>query len=109
MQDNKKDNQGSEGPWWREAAFLFSEISAWIVVPIVAALIVGKTLDQKYDTAPWLFIILAALGFLVTAYGIIHSVKKYTKTARIKKEDWKRLKRVKEEEDGSTEEKTKSI
>ena len=76
MEENK-DNRGNGGPWWREAAVLFSEISTWIVGPIVLALIAGKWLDAKYGTKPWIFIALAAVGFAITAYGIVKTVRKY--------------------------------
>ncbi len=102
------NNQGKGGPWWREAAFLFSEISAWIVFPIVAALVAGKALDAKYGTSPWLFITMAAFGFLITAYGIVRSVKKYSSISKIKKEDWKMLKKI-PKEDSDTEQEKKSI
>lgn len=82
---NNESRQINTVPWWREGAMIFSEISAWIVVPIVLALVAGKKLDSNYGTEPWIFLGLALFGFLVTAYGIIKSVSKYSK--RIKKEE----------------------
>jgi len=72
------DNQKSSGPWWKDGALIFSEISTWIVVPIVLALILGKWLDARYGTEPWIFIGLAVFGFLITAFGIVKSVRKYS-------------------------------
>lgn len=64
-------------PSWAVGVQLFSEISGWIVGPIVIALILGKWLDGKFGTEPWIFIALAAFGFLITIYGIVKIVKNY--------------------------------
>ena len=58
---------------------IFSEISTWIVVPIVLALIFGKMLDAHYGTKPVIFITLAVLAFLFSCLKIISVVKNYTK------------------------------
>ena len=70
MVENQKPN-------WVVGAQLFTEISGWIVGPIVIALIAGKWLDVKFGTEPWLFLALAALGFLVTIFGIVKVVRNY--------------------------------
>ncbi len=85
-----KPKQGSESPQqsgagWIPAMQIFTEISSWIVVPIVLALIGGKALDKHFGTTPVLFLVLAGLGFLISAYGIVKSVKKYE--AKMKKQD----------------------
>ncbi len=69
--------QNNQKPSWAVGVQLFTEISSWIVGPIVVALIAGKWLDAKYGTAPWIFIALAALGFVMTIYGIVKIVKNY--------------------------------
>ena len=74
-----ENNQNSGGPWWKQGVELFSEVSTWILVPIVLALIAGKALDNHYGTKPFWLLVLAGLSFLVSAYGIVKSVKKYTK------------------------------
>lgn len=84
MEEDINKSNNSSGPWWKAGALVFSEISTWIVVPIVLALIFGKKLDAHYGTEPWMFIGLAALGFLITAYGIVKSVRKYAEKAKKK-------------------------
>ncbi|MCE9548977.1 AtpZ/AtpI family protein, partial [Candidatus Nomurabacteria bacterium] len=64
-------------PWWSQAVQLFSEVSTYIVVPIVIALIAGKALDSHFGTKPWIFIALAGFGFLVSCYGIYKVIKRY--------------------------------
>jgi F0F1-type ATP synthase assembly protein I len=66
---------------------VFSEISGWIIVPVILAVVVGKPLDIRYNSAPVILLVSATLGFLISSYGIVHSVKKYA--AKIKKEEGK--------------------
>jgi F0F1-type ATP synthase assembly protein I len=73
MEENKKKDK----ILWVPAVGVFSEISTWIAVPIILAVIGGKALDKNYGTSPWLLIVFAALAFFVSSYGIVKSVKKY--------------------------------
>ena len=68
-------------PFWRPALFLASQVTGWIVVPIIASLYIGKWLDQKYGTEPWLFLSLTALAFIITAIGIVRLATKFIKEA----------------------------
>ena len=68
---------------------VLSEVSTWIVVPIVLALIFGKMLDSRYGTKPTIFLVCAGIGFLITCLGIYRVMKKYTGTL---KETAKKLK-----------------
>ncbi len=73
-----KDNLSNRDKiWWKPAVEIFSQISTWIVVPIVLALIVGKKLDAHFDTKPWIFLGLALFGFLISSFGIFRIVIRY--------------------------------
>ena len=78
MKENKKVLDGGK-PLWATGVEMFSQISMWIVAPIVGALVVGKSLDAHYGTKPWMFIGMAGLGFLVTLIGIVRIVLKYVR------------------------------
>ena len=82
---NKDIKQQNSGPWWKPAMQIFSEVSTWIAVPIILALIAGKALDQRYDTKPLMLLVLAGIAFLISAYGIVQSVRNYAK--KIKEKD----------------------
>jgi F0F1-type ATP synthase assembly protein I len=84
--NTKQDNLEA---WWKPALEIFSEVSAWIVVPIVFALVIGKSLDKYFGTKPWLFIILAILGFVFSSFKIVQIVKKYTDNLNLKNKDKK--------------------
>ena len=80
--DKQNLNQGE--PWWKPGVQIFSEVSTWIVVPIILALIAGKALDKHYGTKPLMLLVLAGIGFLISSYGIVKAVKKYS--VKIKKD-----------------------
>ncbi len=64
-------------PWWKPGVKIFSQVSVWIVVPIVLALIIGKKLDAHFDTQPLIFLSLALFGFLFSSFGIFKIVVRY--------------------------------
>lgn len=74
-----------KGPWWKPAFEIFSEISTWIAVPIILAVIGGKALDTHYNTKPWFFIGCVVFSFMVSSIGLVRSVRKYAD--RIKKNE----------------------
>ncbi len=79
MEDNKQNMNNKGGPWWKDGVQIFTEVSVWIVVPILLALFVGKGLDAHYGTKPVIFLVLAGVGFLFSCFGIVRVVKKYMK------------------------------
>ena len=87
MEDNKNKI------WWKPAVEIFSEVSTWIAIPIVLALVIGKMLDKHYNTKPIFLLILAGIGFLFSSYGIVKSVKKYSE--KLKKEEKNNLNNLK--------------
>lgn len=58
---------------------ILSEVSTWIVVPIVLALVFGKILDTHFGTKPVIFLVFAGVGFLATCFGMYRVVKNYIK------------------------------
>jgi F0F1-type ATP synthase assembly protein I len=71
------ENKKKGVPEWVPAMKIFSEISTWIAVPIILAVIVGKILDNKYGTKPTLLLVSAGLAFVVSIFGIVKSVRIY--------------------------------
>jgi len=70
------DNQ-NKGPWWKDGVRIMSDVSTWIIVPIVVALVAGKALDKHFGTKPILFFCLIGLAFLITCFGMYRTVKDY--------------------------------
>ena len=78
----EKNGDSGKGPWWKSGVQIMSDVSTWIVVPIVCALIFGKMLDTHYGTKPVIFLFFAGLGFLVTCFGMYRVIKNYLKTLK---------------------------
>jgi len=74
-----ENKQNNNGPWWKPGMQIFSEVSTWIVVPIVLALIFGKMLDAHYGTKPVIFFSLAGIAFLFSCFKIVRVVRNYMK------------------------------
>jgi F0F1-type ATP synthase assembly protein I len=73
------DIKGKEKTPWAYALEIFSDVSSWIVGPVVLALIVGKYLDGYFGTKPWIFLGLTGIAFLISTYGIVKVVSEYIK------------------------------
>lgn len=54
---------------------IMANISAWIAFPVIIGLYLGKWLDNKFGTDPWLFLITIAFCFLVSVYGLVVSAR----------------------------------
>jgi len=65
------NNKGSKKIWWQPGLALAIQISTWIAGPIILAVIIGKWLDKKYNTEPWLFLISIGIAFVISNIGIV--------------------------------------
>ncbi|OHA15667.1 MAG: hypothetical protein A3G52_00875 [Candidatus Taylorbacteria bacterium RIFCSPLOWO2_12_FULL_43_20] len=78
------DNDNLKETWWKLALQIFSQVSVWIVAPILVAIFLGKYLDERYGTNPWLFLALTGLAFIISSFGIVRTVTRYI--SRLEKE-----------------------
>lgn len=74
-------------PWWQPGMILFARLSGWIGVPIIIALFVGKWLDQKYHSEPWLFLLSVGIAFIFSTYGIVRDSLREMKRAEKEEQD----------------------
>jgi F0F1-type ATP synthase assembly protein I len=81
-------------PWWQPSLILFGRLSGWIAGPIIIAVFLGKWLDDKYGTEPWLFLLSVGIAFFLSSFGIVRDamreMKRIEKEAQKKKEDEKK-------------------
>jgi len=54
---------------------VFAKVSVWIITPVIFSLIIGKFLDNKFHTAPWILVVTLALSFTVSMIVIIKIAK----------------------------------
>jgi len=71
------DNNKNNDLWWRPGLIIFTKVSASIAVPIVFALFIGKYLDKKYNSDPWIFLGLTFIAFLFSLFYIWKNVVSY--------------------------------
>jgi F0F1-type ATP synthase assembly protein I len=74
-----------EKAWWQPAMSVFAEVTGWIVVPIVGALFLGRYLDERNDSAPWYYLTLTGVAFVISCIGIVIVAGKYIR--QIEKEN----------------------
>lgn len=65
--------------FWEPAIQIFASVSVWIAGPIIVALFVGKWLDKKYESEPWLFLASIGSAFIISSYGIVRLTMNYLK------------------------------
>lgn len=73
--------------WWQPSLELFSKLSALIAIPIIIASFLGKWLDKRYNSEPWLFLACVGVSFIASTIGLVLITKaEYKKIAEEKKD-----------------------
>lgn len=79
MFSDKKDRKSESDYGWQAGLRLFFQLLGWLVGPLVAALFLGRWLDNKYQTEPWLFLLSVCIAFVITCLGIVRETMKFIK------------------------------
>mgnify|MGYP001586512996 FL=1 len=91
MADKNADKglrNNNQTAWWQPALVVFVKLSGWIGLPIIIALFLGKWLDKKYNSAPWLLLACIGLAFILSMAGLIkETVSEYKKIDRLSKDE----------------------
>lgn len=73
--------------WWKEYSGLIIDVSAWLVVPILLALFLGRSLDIRTGLQPLFTLVFIGIAFIFSMYGIIRKSKEIMeRTKKIAKE-----------------------
>lgn len=100
--ENKDEEALTEVSWKSEAFSFFVQISGWIAGPIVFSLLLGKYLDKRFHTAPWFFLTLTGISFIVTMVGAVKVSRDYMRRIdKLGKEGKVKEKNGKDEEDNN--------
>lgn len=67
----KNDQQKINKPWWQDSVTLFAQLSGWIGIPVILGVFLGKWLDNRYHTEPWLFLLTVGVAFVISTVGIV--------------------------------------
>ncbi|MBI5728650.1 MAG: AtpZ/AtpI family protein [Candidatus Magasanikbacteria bacterium] len=73
-EQNKPKNDHS---YYLFALKIVGDFGATISIPIVALALLGKYLDERWQTGPWLLILGFALSLLISGKIIYRKAKKY--------------------------------
>lgn len=68
----KKPEDSDQTPWWQPSLILFTKLSAWIGTPVILAVFIGKYLDKKFNTEPWLFLTSVGVAFIFSMFALIY-------------------------------------
>jgi F0F1-type ATP synthase assembly protein I len=75
----EQQNPSKGGPWWEQGLSFFYQVSGWILGPIIIALLVGKYLDRRFQTAPRYLIISILIAFVISNIGLVLQVLRYSR------------------------------
>lgn len=75
--ENDKDKQQKQSLLNSEYLQVFGRVSGWIIGPVIFSLIIGKYLDTKYNTTPWILCVSLAISFTLSMIAIVRISKKY--------------------------------
>lgn len=62
--------------WWMPYLNLFARMSGWVAFPVLVGTLIGRWLDKKYDTEPWLMIASVGISFIISMAGLIKEAMK---------------------------------
>lgn len=81
---NEKRNP--KAAWWQGGMEIFLKMSGWIGGPVIVGTFIGKYLDRKFNTAPWLFLLSVGISFVVSMAMLVHiGLKEMRKIEKEKK------------------------
>lgn len=63
--------------YWLFGLRIAGDFGVTIAIPVVVFAYLGKRLDARYDTAPWILIVGFALAALLSGVMIYRKAKKY--------------------------------
>ncbi len=96
--ENTDDKNKKGKPWWQPAIEMFWKVSVWVAGPIVIALFVGKYLDRRYGTSPWIFLTATGISFIISMVAITQILMKYIKNMEAEDKAKKLEKEIKEKD-----------
>jgi F0F1-type ATP synthase assembly protein I len=68
---------------WTSALRILGNLSVWIAFPVLIGVVIGKWLDRRYGTEPWLFLGTIGVAFLISMYGLaVNALKEYKRVER---------------------------
>jgi len=75
---DEKNNINKEKSWMRPVLFFYVKTTAWIIFPLILALLIGNYFNKSTQSQT-LFLVCIMAGFGVTCSGVYKEIKNYKK------------------------------
>ncbi len=75
----EKDNLNNDKSWLRPILVFYAKTTAWIIFPLVLAVLAGNYINKSTESQTLFFALLMA-GFGVTCFGVYKEIKQYKNT-----------------------------
>ncbi|MFA5754683.1 MAG: AtpZ/AtpI family protein [Patescibacteria group bacterium] len=73
---------------WSLALRVAARLTGWVGFPVIIGVFLGKWLDKRFGTEPWLFLGTIGFCFLVSIYGLAtNATKEFARIEREYKQD----------------------
>ena len=69
------EKEKKEENWWQAPLVLFSKLSVYVAGQVVVATFIGKWLDEKYQTEPWLLLACVGLAFVISMAVLVKTAE----------------------------------
>ena len=79
MSDRNEPEDKKEKAWYADALLLFSRLTIWIAVPVVVAVHLGKYLDERFGTKPWIVTVCLIISFNLSIIVLLRETKRVFK------------------------------
>lgn len=75
--EEKQEKSTQDAYYYRLAFRIAADFGVILAVPAVLGAFLGKWLDNKWGTTPWIFILCLVVAFVLTAFYIVRKAKIY--------------------------------
>jgi hypothetical protein len=75
---DEKNNINKEKSWMRPVLFFYVKTTAWIIFPLILALLIGNYFNKSTQSQTF-FLVCIMAGFGVTCSGVYKEIKNYKK------------------------------
>lgn len=82
---DKNVSNNNDKTWLRDAFLMLSRLSIWVAMPVIFASFLGKYLDEKFGTRPWIVTAFIIIAFNVSIVVLIWETNKVFKDVEKKK------------------------
>jgi len=91
MTIKNQSEKKSVAAWWQPAVGLCIELGGWVAGPVIAAMFIGRWLDDRYASAPLWYFTAVGVAFIISTVGIaktaVKAMRDMDRLAKQEKED----------------------